>query len=55
MKSIIVLLQNDMGDSQILMRILNDLKNNKKPFGPDKLYLKGVIEKYMPQDKDLLD
>ena len=55
MKSIIVLIQNDMGDKEILIRILNDLKNNKKPFGPDKSYLKTIIEKYLPKDKHLLN
>ena len=54
MKSIIVLLQNDAGDAEILMRILNDLKNDKNPFGPDKIYLKTIIEKHLPGDKDLL-
>ncbi len=54
MKSIIVLLQNDAGDAEILMRILNDLKKDKNPFGPDKLYLKTIIEKHLPGDKDLL-
>jgi len=54
MKSIIVLLQNDMGDKEILMRILNDLKKDKKPFGPDKSYLKTIIEKYLSEDKHLL-
>jgi len=51
MKSIIVLIQNDKGDKEILMRILNDLKKYKKPFGPDKSYLKTIIEKYLPEDK----
>ena len=54
MKSIIVLIQNDRGDKEILMRILNDLRKDKKPFGPDKLYLKTIIEKYLPEDKHLL-
>ncbi|MCH7648787.1 MAG: hypothetical protein IIA83_09295 [Thaumarchaeota archaeon] len=54
MKSIIVLIQNDRGDKEILMRILYDLRKNKKPFGPDKLYLKTIIEKYLPEDKHLL-
>ncbi len=53
-KSIIVLLQNDRGDKEILMRILYDLRKDKKPFGPDKLYLKNIIEKYLPEDKHLL-
>jgi len=53
-KSIIVLIQNDRGDKEILMRILNDLRKDKKPFGPDKLYLKTIIEKYLPEDKHLL-
>ena len=54
MKSIIVLLQNDIGDKEILMRILNDLKKDKKPFGPDKSYLETIIEKYLSEDKHLL-
>ena len=54
MKSIIVLMQNDRGDKEILMRILNDLRKDKKPFGPDKSYLKTIIEKYLPGDKHLL-
>lgn len=55
MKSIIVLIQNNKGDKEILMRILNDLQKDKKPFGPDKLYLKSIIEKYSPEDLKLLD
>ena len=31
MKSIIELIQNDRGDKEILMRILNDLRKDKKP------------------------
>ena len=54
MKSIIVLIQNDRMDKEILMRILFDLRKDKKPFSPDKLYLKTVIEKYLPEDKRLL-
>jgi hypothetical protein len=54
MKSIIVLIQNDIGDKEILMRILNDLKKEKRPFGPDKSYLKNVIEKHLPEDIHLL-
>jgi len=53
-KSIILLIQNDRGDKEILMRILNDLRKDKKPFGPDKSYLKTIIEKYMPENKYLL-
>ena len=53
-KSIIVLIQNDVGDKEILMRILNDLRKNKKTFGPDKSYLKTIIEKHLPADKHLL-
>jgi len=53
-KSIIVLIQNDRGDKEILMRILNDLRKDKMPFGPDKSYLKTIIEKYMPENKYLL-
>ena len=55
MKSIIVLIQNEKGDKEILMRILNSLNKNKKPFGPDKLYLKSIFEKYTPDDKNLLE
>jgi hypothetical protein len=55
MKSIIVLIQNDKGDKEILMRILNDLNKDKAPFGPDKLYLLSIIERYMPEDKNLLE
>ncbi len=54
MKSIIVLIQNGIGDKEILMRILNDLKKDKRPFPPDKSYLKTIIEKYLPEDKHLL-
>ena len=54
MKSIIVLIQNDKGDKEILMRILNDLKKDKKPFGPDKPYLRTIIEEYLPEDIHLL-
>jgi len=54
MKSIIGLIQNDKGDKEILMRILYDLRKNKKPFGSDKSYLKTIIEKYLPEDKYLL-
>ncbi|MGD8300749.1 MAG: hypothetical protein PVG43_03890 [Nitrosopumilaceae archaeon] len=54
MKSIIVLIQNDIGDKEILMRILNDLKKEKIPFGPDKSYLKNIIEKHLPKDMYLL-
>jgi len=36
------------------MRILNDLRKDKKPFEPDNSYLKTVIEKYLPEDKHLL-
>ncbi len=53
-KSIIELIQNDKGDKEILMRILYDLRKNKKPFVPDKLYLKTIIEKYLPEDEHLL-
>jgi len=53
-KSILVLIQNDRGDKEILMRILNDLRKDKVPFAPDKLYLKTIIEKYLPEDKHLL-
>ncbi|MEX0640235.1 MAG: hypothetical protein WD018_03305 [Nitrosopumilaceae archaeon] len=53
-KSIIVLIQNERGDKEILMRILNDLRKDKNLFGPDKSYLKTIIEKYHPEDKYLL-
>jgi hypothetical protein len=53
-KSIIVLIQNERGDKEILMRILNDLRKDKNLFGPDKSYLKTIIEKYQPEDKHLL-
>jgi len=55
MKSIIILMQNDKGDKEILMRILNDLNKEKKPFGPDKLYLKSMLERHIPEDIDLLE
>jgi len=55
MKSIILLVQNAKGDKEILIRILNDLHKDKRPFGPDKLYLKSIIEKYLPENKNLLD
>lgn len=53
-KSIIVLIQNERGDKEILMRILNDLRKDKNLFSPDKSYLKTIIEKYQPEDKHLL-
>lgn len=53
-KSIIVLIQNERGNKEILMRILNDLRKDKNLFGPDKSYLKTIIEKYQPEDKHLL-
>lgn len=53
-KSIIVLIQNERGDKEILMRILNDLRKDKNLFGPDKSYLKTIIEKYQPEDKHFL-
>jgi hypothetical protein len=54
MKSIIVLLQNDKGDKDILIRILNNLKNNKKLFGPDKSYLVTILKKHLPEDLNML-
>jgi len=54
MKSIIELIQNNKGDKVILMRILYDLTKDKKLFGPDKSYLKTILEKYLPEDKHLL-
>ncbi|QUC65158.1 hypothetical protein NsoK4_02515 [Nitrosopumilus sp. K4] len=50
MKSIIVLLQNDKGDKDILIRILNNLKNDRQIFGPDKNYLTGILERFSPED-----
>ncbi len=54
-KSIIVLIQNDLGDKDILFRILNYLRNDKKPFGPDLKYLKSLFEKNLPDEKKLLE
>ena len=54
MKSIIVLVQNNKGDKEILIRILNNLNKNKQLFGPDKLYLNSIFDKYLPDEKDLL-
>jgi len=54
LKSTIILLQNEWGDKEILIRIINDLKNDKKLFGPDKEYLKKLIEKHLPEDKNLI-
>ena len=54
LKSVIVLLQNDWGDKEILIRIINDLRNDKKLFGPDKEYLKQLIKKHLPEDKHLI-
>lgn len=55
MKSIIVLIQNDKGDKEILMRILNDLNKDKALFGPDKTYLISIVERCIPEDKNLLE
>ena len=55
MKSIIVLVQNNKGDKEILIRILNNLNKNKQLFSPDKLYLQSIFEKYLPDEKDLLN
>ena len=54
MKSIIILIQNDKGDKEILMRILNNLNKNKQLFGQDKSYLESLFE-YIPEDKHLLE
>ena len=51
MKSIVILIQNDYGDSDILLRILNNIKNRKSIFPPDREYLKIVLKKYFPNEK----
>lgn len=54
-KSVIVLIQNGHGDKEILLRIVNDLRNDKKPFGPDLKYLKELFERHLPDEKKLLE
>ncbi len=51
MKSLIILIQNNYGDADILLRILNNIKNEKPLFPPDKEYLKVVLKKYFPNEK----
>ena len=51
MKSLIVLIQNNYGDADILLRILNNLKNEKPLFPPDKEYLDIILKKYFPNEK----
>jgi hypothetical protein len=51
MKLIIILIQNNYGDGDILLRILNNLKNEKDLFPPDKEYLDTILKKYFPNEK----
>lgn len=51
MKSLIILIQNNYGDADILLRILNNLKNEKPLFPPDKEYLNVILKKYFPNEK----
>ena len=51
MKSLIIMIQNSYGDTDILIRILNNLKNEKPLFPPDKEYLDIVLQKYFPNEK----
>ncbi|HXW03263.1 MAG TPA: hypothetical protein VD651_03265 [Nitrosarchaeum sp.] len=51
MKSLIIMIQNHYGDTDILLRILNNLKNEKPLFPPDKEYLDIVLQKYFPNEK----
>lgn len=51
MKSLIIMIQNNYGDTDILIRILNNLKNEKPLFPPDKEYLDIVLQKYFPNEK----
>lgn len=51
MKSLIILIQNNYGDADILLRILNNLKNEKPLFPPDKEYLDNILKKYFPNEK----
>jgi hypothetical protein len=51
MKSLIIMIQNNYGDADILLRILNSLKNEKSLFPPDKEYLDIILQKYFPNEK----
>ncbi|WP_179365826.1 hypothetical protein [Nitrosarchaeum sp. AC2] len=51
MKSLIIMIQNHYGDIDILLRILNNLKNEKPLFPPDKEYLDIILQKYFPNEK----
>jgi hypothetical protein len=51
MKLLIIFIQNNYGDGDILLRILNNLKNEKDLFPPDKEYLDTVLKKYFPNEK----
>lgn len=51
MKSLIIMIQNHYGDTDILLRILNNLKNEKPLFPPDKDYLDIILQKYFPNEK----
>ncbi|MCV0412071.1 hypothetical protein [Nitrosarchaeum sp.] len=51
MKSLIIMIQNHYGDTDILLRILNNLKNEKPLFPPDKEYLNIILQKYFPNEK----
>jgi hypothetical protein len=51
MKSLIILIQNNYGDADILLRILNNIKNEKSLFPPDREYLKTILQKYFPNEK----
>ncbi len=51
MKSLIIMIQNNYGDADILLRILNSLKNEKSLFPPDKEYLDIILQKYFPNQK----
>ena len=51
MKSLIILIQNNYGDVDILLRILNNLKNEKPLFPPDKEYVYIVLKIYFPNEK----
>ena len=51
MKSLIIMIQNNYGDIDILLRILNNFKNEKPLFPPDKEYLDNILQKYFPNEK----
>ncbi|WP_157832748.1 hypothetical protein [Nitrosarchaeum koreense] len=51
MRSLIIMIQNHYGDTDILLRILNNLKNEKPLFPPDKEYLDIILQKYFPNEK----